>query len=276
MINITPQKLKVILPQNKNVVDICDSMLKILPKYNIDTLERVSMFIGQCAHESNQFTVVTENLNYSEAGLLRTFRKYFNPATAKQYARQPEKIANRVYANRMGNGSESSGDGWKFRGQGFIQLTGRNNHTNFARFLNMSIDEELSYIRTLDGAMEASCFFWQQTNLNPPSDRMDIRTVTKLINGGFNGLNDRITYVRKAMTVFGDESTDEVIHRSVLKIGDKGPDVIELQERLNKLGYGVSIDGVFGRGTENAIKQLQKDNNLTIDGVVGPKTRAFL
>jgi putative chitinase len=266
-------KLKKVLPNNRDIQNLHSALVNILPKYDIDTMERVSMFIGQCAHESGQFNIMTENLNYSVNGLLKTFPKYFNAASARIYARNPEKIANRVYANRMGNGNEASGDGWRFRGQGFIQLTGRSNHQRFADFLKIPLDQALVYVRTLPGAIEAACWFWKVNNLNQHSDRLDIKTVTKIINGGFNGLDDRVFYVRKAYTVFGSKQTEIP---DVLKIGDKGPAVFDLQDKLTRLGYPVSKDGDFGKGTENAVKQFQKNAGLPDSGIVDAKTRMYM
>lgn len=269
----TLTNLKKILPSNRDTEKLYVALKNILPKYNIDTVERVSMFIGQCAHESGQFNIMTENLNYSVKGLLRTFGRYFNNATAQQYANKPEKIANRVYANRMNNGDEASGDGWRFRGQGFIQLTGRYNHEKFAKHMGISLDQELVYVRTLEGSIEAACWFWVTNGLNDFADRMDVKGATKRINGGFNGLEDRINFVRKAMVVF---SAHEDAAPDVMKVGSRGEAVFNLQNRLTQLGFRVSADGIFGRGTEAAVKQLQRSRGVEETGIVDAKTRLLL
>ena len=276
--NFTAAQLKRILPNNRDITKLHESMVKIFPKYGIVNLERTAFFIGQCAHESGQFNLMTENLNYSAAGLLNTFKKYYTPALAAAHAKQPEKIANHVYANRMQNGNAASGDGWRFRGHGFIQLTGRENHTNFARAIGMSLDEELAYIKTLDGAMEASCWFWKTRGLNDFADRRDIEGSTRRINGGLNGLKDRTVYIRKALSVLEMSPAEGNVlpNRDVLRKGMKGPDVFELQVKLSKAGYNVTKDGDFGRGTEAAVMQFQIQNNLAPDGVAGPRTRALL
>jgi len=278
--NFSATDLKRILPQNRDPVKLHDAMMRIFPKYDIVTNERIAMFLGQCAHESGQFNIMTENLNYSAAGLLKTFKKYYNPALANAHARNPEKIANHVYANRMGNGPESSGDGWKFRGHGFIQLTGRSNHTSFYNSLGLGIDAGLAYIKTLDGALESSCWFWKTNGLNAFADRIDIEGATRRINGGTNGLKDRIGYVRKALLVLEEDGKSSVnpapTKRTVLRFGDKGEDVFELQQKLTKAGFRVSIDGDFGKGTKAAVEQFQTMNKLTADGVAGPKTLALL
>lgn len=169
--------------------------------YDINTPERMAAFIAQVSHESGNLRYTKENLNYSADGLLRVFKKYFNASTAKQYARQPEKIANRVYANRMGNGPESSGDGWTFRGRGLIQLTGKSNHIKFAEDMEITLEESLQYLDTPEGAMMSAGWFWDNNNLNAIADRGDIVTISKRVNGGTNGLKDRIELYNTALSV---------------------------------------------------------------------------
>lgn len=157
-----------------------------------ENTKRVAAFLAQIAHESGNFNFTRENLNYSAAGLNKTFRKYFPTLqTAKPYARNPAKIANRVYANRMGNGPESSGDGFKFRGRGLIQLTGKNNYTRFARAINMSLDDAIAYLETPMGAVASAGWFWDTNKLNVYADMNDFIGLTRRINGGTNGLADR-------------------------------------------------------------------------------------
>jgi len=173
--------------------------LDLLATYGINTKHRVAMFVAQCAHESMNFSVSVENLNYSASALVRVFGKYFTPVTAQQYARQPKAIANRVYANRMGNGSEDSGDGYKYRGHGYIQLTGKHNISTFARFINKDLDRTLEYLKTSEGALESACWFWKTNNLNSYADNGDIKGCTKRINGGYNGLEERTKIYHKLM-----------------------------------------------------------------------------
>lgn len=154
--------------------------------------QRAAAFLAQTAHESGGFNFVKENLNYSADGLQKIFKKYFpDAAIAQQYARQPEKIANRVYANRMGNGPEESGDGYRFCGRGLIQLTGRNNYERFAADLGVTIEECVAYMETVDGACASAGWFWDNNNLNQYCDSGDFVTLTKRINGGTIGLQDR-------------------------------------------------------------------------------------
>jgi len=161
--------------------------------YNIlDTNERTAAFLSQLAHESGGFNIVIENLNYSAEGLLRVFPKYFpNLELAKQYARKPEQIANRVYANRMKNGNEATGDGWKFRGRGLIQITGKDNYTKFAQSLEMDLNTTVEYLETPSGASVSAGWFWDTNKLNAYCDKNDFIGLTKRINGGTNGLADR-------------------------------------------------------------------------------------
>jgi len=157
-----------------------------------DNMNRAAGFVAQIAHESGGFNFVKENLNYGAKGLMGTFKKYFpNEELAKQYERQPEKIANRVYANRMSNGDEASGDGYRFCGRGLIQLTGRANYTKFAADLGISIEETVAYLETPAGAVSSAGWFWDQNNLNQYCDSNDFVTLTKRINGGTIGLEDR-------------------------------------------------------------------------------------
>lgn len=156
------------------------------------TTPRFAAFLAQVAHESGGFVFIRENLNYSAQGLMTTFKKYFPTIElARQYERKPERIANRVYANRMDNGSEESGDGWRFRGRGLIQLTGKFNYTKLAAGLKVSIDECIAYLETPAGATSSAGWFWHNNNLNDYCDKNDFVGLTKRINGGTNGLEDR-------------------------------------------------------------------------------------
>ncbi len=166
--------------------------------YQINTSLRAAAFIAQVGHESSGLNRIIENLNYSAEGLIKTFSKYFTLILAKQYARQPEKIANRVYANRMGNGDEASGDGWKFRGRGLIQITGRNNYTLLSADCGVSMDDITSFLETPQGATKSAGWFWNRASLNPLADVENIVKITKKINGGLNGLSERMKLYNKA------------------------------------------------------------------------------
>lgn len=201
---ITKEQLQQILPNNEYVGHWCDALNQILPEYGIDTPQRVAAFLAQCAHESAGFTALHENLNYKAESLMKVFHKYFpTPELAAAYAKQPEKIANRVYGNRMGNGPEESGDGYRYCGRGLIQLTGHDNYQAFADSVDMDITEVPEYLETFEGAVQSACWFWETNNLNQYADSGDILTMTKRINGGTIGLEDRIHHYNHALQVFG-------------------------------------------------------------------------
>jgi putative chitinase len=182
-----------------------DALYQILPEYNINTPQRVAAFIAQCAHESGNFRFLQENLNYKAESLTKTFKKYFPTLeSAQPYARKPQMIANKVYANRMGNGDEASGDGFRYLGRGLIQLTGKNNYTFFAASVGIeNMDECVEYLGTFEGAVQSACFFWENSKLNQWADNGDILTLTKRINGGTIGLEDRIKHYNHALHVLG-------------------------------------------------------------------------
>lgn len=181
-----------------------EALEQLLPDYDINTPHRVAHFVAQCAHESNNFLFIQENLNYKAASLRKTFPKYFpTDELAAQYALKPERIANRVYANRMGNGDEASGDGWRYRGRGLIQLTGKDNYTFFAGSLGIPVEEASEYLATFEGAAQSACFFWEQNRLNRFADANDVKGLTRAINGGQIGLEDRIKHTNHALHVMG-------------------------------------------------------------------------
>ena len=197
-------QLKQIIPKNPYVTHWHSALSKLLPDYGIDTPERMAAFLAQCAHESGGFTAIKENLNYRAASLRKTFGKYFlTDEIAAQYANKPEKIANRVYANRMGNGPEESGDGYRYCGRGLIQLTGKDNYFWFAASLQITPEEASEYMETFEGAAQSACWFWETNNLNQWADTKDILTLTKRINGGTIGLEDRKRHFEHALHIFG-------------------------------------------------------------------------
>lgn len=201
---ITADQFAQLFPRAQDPDLWVDSMNNVFPNYEINTPKRIAAFLAQCGHESGGWTVFEENLNYSAKGLMTTFKKYFpTEQIANAYARQPEKIANRVYANRMGNGPEQSGDGWMYRGRGPIQLTGRNNYLVFAQ--DMFEDWENLYnnpdwvTSDRDFALMSAVWFWNKNNLNREADAGDIKTMTRKINGGYIGLEDRIKHYNEAI-----------------------------------------------------------------------------
>jgi putative chitinase len=207
MSTITLELLQKICPKTKAAVleKYVTALNEVCQYYEIITPKRMAAFLAQVAHESGGFTAVKENLNYSARGLMTTFKKYFpTEELAKQYERKPEKIANKVYANRMGNGPEESGDGARFCGRGLIQLTGKQNYTRFATDLGISIEECVAYLETPAGAVSSAGWFFDQNNLLKLCDSGDMKMLTKRINGGYIGLEDRIHHYELALSVLGE------------------------------------------------------------------------
>lgn len=173
---------------------------EIIEKFNCNTPLRLAHFLAQCGHESGGFKAVSENLNYSAKGLLGTFPKYFNSATAAQYERKPEMIASRVYGGRMGNGDESTKEGFKFRGRGYIQLTGKSNYTNFAKFIGEDTVSNPDLVAT-KYPLASAAFFFDSNKLwsicDKGSDDATVTAVTKRVNGGTIGLSDRLKHFKE-------------------------------------------------------------------------------
>ena len=201
---ITREQLQSCIGNNPYLDQWCHALNEILPEYGIDTPNRVAAFIAQCAHESGNFRFLTENLNYRAVTLRKLFSKYFpTDELAQAYEKKPAMIANRIYGNRMGNGPEESGDGFRYCGRGLIQLTGKDNYTWFAESLEISVEEAAEYLQTFEGAVQSACWFWETNNLNQWADKDDILTLTKRINGGTIGLADREKHYEHAKHVFG-------------------------------------------------------------------------
>jgi putative chitinase len=279
----TRDHLAALIPGNPRVDAWYEALMQVLPKYGVNTPRRVAHFISQCAHESNNFRSLEENLNYSADALARVFPRYFGAGKrdAAAYARNPEKIANYVYMDefrtaKMGN--VNPGDGWRFRGRGLKQLTGRDNYTRFGKSVGMTAEEAADYVATEKGAVESACWFWDTNKLNTIADTDDVVLMTRRINGGKIGLEDRQQRYNRALPLLeGKNPTPPaaaaapagVDMTAVIRVGSRGETVKAVQAKL-----GIGADGVFGPGTERAIKEWQAKNGLTADGVVGPKTLA--
>lgn len=194
MIELTLEQLKECLPKAKeaNLEKFIDGLNETFEVFDISTPKRVAMFLAQTGHESGNFAATQENLNYSAKGLVGTFKKYFpTEESAAAYARNPQKIANRVYGGRMGNGPESSGDGYKYRGRGVIQLTGKDNYTACGKALDLDLINDPDLVAENPVAILSAGWFWDTRRLNQWCDKGDVLTVTKRINGGTIGLEDR-------------------------------------------------------------------------------------
>ena len=282
---LTASQFKELFPNCKDPDGWVDAMNEVFPKYEINTPERIASFIAQCGHESGGWRVFSENLNYSAKALDAIFGKYFKRAArdSEPYHRQPEKIANVVYANRMANGDTASGDGWKYRGRGPIQLTGKANYSAFAEDMDVDVlDNPDRVSEDKEIALMSAIWYWNKNKLNRYADSGDIKTMTKRINGGYIGLEDRIHHWKEALHMLGSdasehESDDEFVEEpspediGVLRKGMKSVGVVMMQEAL-----GITADGDFGPGTERALKEWQSANGLVADGIAGPATLGVL
>jgi len=269
---LTVEQLAAMIPTNPDVEGWCAELNKALDKYEITSARRIAGFISQCAHESRDFTALEENLNYSEKALNSVFGRYFGEGkrNAAEYARNPEKIANYVYMDefrRSPLGNVKPGDGWRFRGRGLKQLTGRSNYERFAKDYGMSAEEAAEWLETKEGALASALWFWATNKLNAIADTGDVRALTKKINGGDIGLADR----EHRFSIAFEALTGEILPRAqiteTIRLGSRGDAVKRVQRKL-----GLASDGVFGPATEKAVKDWQAENGLTADGIVGPKS----
>ena len=195
---ITSDTLRKIYPQSKSIARYCEALHQAMSECGIDTAARACAFLAQVGHESAQLNRIEENLNYSAQALRKVFPKYFRtPQEASSYAHHPDRIANRVYGNRMGNGSEESGDGWKFRGRGLIQITGRDNYVSMSALMGKDLTVWPDALLMPLDACRSAALWWKANGLNALADKLvsderkTFETITKRVNGGLNGLEDR-------------------------------------------------------------------------------------
>lgn len=274
---ISFDQFRLMIPKNREPSSWYNIAVDFFEKYDINSKNRIAGFMAQCAHESLDFTLLEENLNYSASSLERVFPRYFRTVRAEEYARNPQKLANYVYMDRnrtkagaLGNVHE--GDGWLFRGRGIKQLTGRNNYSEFGKFVDLTAEEAAEYLETKKGAFESACWFWEKNRLERFADRDDIVGMSNKVNGGTIGLEDRIKRYEEYKDILDGMKTREVKRRvsslpRTLKRGMVGEDVKRLQRAI-----GVHPDGNFGPGTFVALKKWQRINGLTPDGIAGPET----
>ena len=181
-----------------------DALNETFTRFNLTTNNQKAMFIGQCSHECGNFRLLEENLNYRAETLMKLWPKRFPSLEfAKQYEKNPKKIANSVYANRMGNRDEASGDGYRFRGRGALQCTGHSTYFHAGKALGVDFVMQPDLVATPKYAALTAGWFWDTHKLNPPADALDYTKVTKIINGGTIGLDDRIKHVQQALAVLG-------------------------------------------------------------------------
>lgn len=211
MVKLTREILGRVMPLSRNIDRYCGALVEAMEECGITTPERVRAFLAQVGHESAQLNRVEENLNYSAEGLVKTFPRIFRDVqAASAYARHPERIANRVYAGRMGNGDETSGDGWKFRGRGLIQITGRDNYVAMSAMMGKDLTVwPDALLMPLDACLSAARW-WRARGLNGLADRLSgkdeeeaFRSITRKVNGGLNGLDDRMEIYLRAKAAIG-------------------------------------------------------------------------
>lgn len=249
----------------------------IMLKLGIDTEEAFVGFISTCAHESAFFSKTEENLNYSAESLMACWPHRFDADKAKEFARKPEKIANEVYGGRMGN--VNPGDGWKYRGGAFIQITGHNNYEAVSKLTGIDFVDDPSKVRedfVVCWAASAAIFSMlvgRGTTALAAAKAGDYETMNEIVNGGTIGMKHRLMYAKVANALITGDTT-ELNADAVLKEGSSESFAVkELQERLKRFGFYTSrIDGDFGPGTTKAVKAFQTKSGLVSDGIVGVKT----
>lgn len=259
------EQVSAMIPNNKEPELWHSFANEYLDLYEINTKGRIAGFFAQAAHESRDFNDLIENLNYSWERLMEVFPSYFPSVSfAKQYHRNPQMIANRVYndnfrKNKLGNTQE--GDGWRFRGRGIFQLTGRYNYSEFAKYIGKTPEETAIYCGTKRGAFESACWYWKNKNLNRFADKDDINGMSLAVNGGNIGLSDRISKYKRNKTIMASNITAPSLFERMLSRGSKGEDVRVVQKQL-----GLVADGVFGVNTEKAVRSWQRSNKRIVTG----------
>ena len=250
----------------------------LLAESGIDTPKRLCHFLGQIACESAGFTRLEENLFYTTVARLKAVwpSRFKTDSAALPYLRNPQKLANFVYGGRLGN--KKPGDGWKYRGSSLKQTTGFTNFQIVQNETGIQCVGNPDLLRHMPAALEAACVYWRTNNLNRFADADDIRGLTRAIQGGSGGLDLRRRYTERAEQIYiaGERAPVPPLPSMMLRRGDSGEAVRELQRLLSGHGFEIRIDGVFGPGTEDILQQFQERAGLMPDGVAGPKTMAAL
>ncbi|MDE3022278.1 MAG: glycoside hydrolase family 19 protein [Pseudomonadota bacterium] len=201
---ITPDQLREMMPDADSAADtFADPLSKAMLEFEINTPLREAAFLAQIAVESEELRVLIENLNYSAQALLKIFARHFTEAQAAQYGHKPEMIANRIYANRMGNASEQSGDGWKYRGRGLIQTTGKENYEEVGKALNLDLINHPELLEQPENAAISAGFFWHKHLLNDLADDAQFKNICIRINGGLNDFSQRLKFYHAALEILG-------------------------------------------------------------------------
>ena len=202
---ITKEQLRRAIPDAKesSIEKYYEPLIAAMEHYSINTKNRIAAFLANLAHESAAFNTIEENLNYTGSRLLQVWPRHFRGRNVNLYHRNPQKIANLVYSNRMGNGDKSSGDGWRYRGRGLIQLTGKSNYQLFSDAIDADIVSNPDWIFTPEGATISAGWFWNSRKLNSLADVEDLKEITRKINGGYHGHDDRVKRYRHIKKVLG-------------------------------------------------------------------------
>ena len=251
MIELTSSQIKQIFPNasSDHLNEFEKQHSELFSKY----VENVPFFLAQIGHESAGLSRLVENLNYSAQGLIKTWpTRFHNLVHARKFERNPELIANNVYANRMGNGSTASGDGWRFRGRGYIQLTGKDAYITVGNLIGVDLVNNPDFACDPKYALRVVCGVWSWKKLNGINDFV---TVTRRINGGVHGLTDRQNWLRRIETIISNKSSSS----------SSSFDIFNIQRQLNMLGYREvgTIDGILGNRTRGAIIRFKTDNNMS-------------
>lgn len=270
--------LRKVFPNAKaDILAGCIADQGVLDEYGItDTAQRLKFFLSQVGHESGGLTIREENLRYSAKRMTEVWpRRFPTVASAKPYANNPRKLAEKTYGGRMGNGPEGSGDGYRYRGQGGIQITGKEAYEVIGEIAGLDLVNNPELASDPKHYLRIACAFWKWKGLNALCDKGDFRAVTKRINGGYTGLADRkewLDRVSRHVVAGGKAPESTGAGGSSLSKGSRGTKVSALQARLVELGYVVKVDGDFGNRTRDAVLAFQADNDLPTSGVVDDDT----
>jgi putative chitinase len=277
---ITSDYLKAIAPAADATVvaGIVEGAPALFKKYGIDDQREVDYFFGQTACETSGFTRLAENLFYTSTARLRQVwpSRFKSDEAAAPYVRNPRKLANLVYGGRLGNTKPN--DGYNFRGSSVIQTTGFTNFSHVRDKAKIDCVENPDLIRVMMGALEAGLVYWTDHGLSKFVVANDIVGLTKAIQGGTGGIDDRVLYTKRARAASTGWSPTVKDTTGWLKLGDEGDRVKAAQVLLNAHGYyrGGKLDGKFGDGMQDAVRHFQKDKGLTVDGTIGDATLAAL
>lgn len=256
---------------------------EVLNSNDVNTALRLAHFVGQGLIETGFLRYAAENLNYSASALRRTWPSRFSEEDAKKYARKPKEIAEKVYGSRLGNEPEGSGDGWRYRGRGFFQLTGRDNYRRFGEIAGIDLEGNPKILeKDLKVSVAVAAAFWRHKKLGQYADANDARAVSRGVNRGnpkhshaAHGEAERVAWTKAVLDIVKNPET--VVDDGSLDIGDRGGAVKNLQENLNTLGFDVGrADGVYGRKTARAIAAFQVEAGITATGKADPETLATI